>query len=76
METEEDFHRLTAVLDEISTVKGIKINKGKPEIMLLGREQLEVNIWMGDEILKPTERFKYLGICFGSENDMTIELMS
>ena len=60
-ETEEELQRCVTMWDEVLTAKGMKINKEKTEVMLVSRAQDELNIRLGDVILKQTDQFEYLG---------------
>ena len=73
-ETEAELQRFLTVWDEELTTKGMKISREKTEVMILSKENENLNIRLGDQNLRQTDQFKYLGVMFGTENDMIVEL--
>ena len=72
--TEDALQRFMSVWDEVLTSKGMKISREKTEVMVLSKEREVLNIRLGNENLKQSHQFKYLGVMFGTENDMLTEL--
>src|SRR5678815_4080814 len=54
----------------------MRINEEKTEVMLISKEEEEMNIRVRDQELKQVDQFKYLGVCFGAGNVINIELNS
>ena len=73
-ESREVLQRFILAWDEVLFEKGMKINRGKTEVMMVSREQEELNIELEGEVLKQTEQFEYLGVYSGVRNDMFQEL--
>ena len=53
---------------EQTTRMGLKINTKKTEIMNINRIREQHDIYINNDKLKQTERFKYLGVLFTSDN--------
>ena len=75
-ESREALQRFIAVWDEELRERGMRINEEKTEVMLISKEEEEVNIRVRDQELKQVDQFKYLGVCFGTGNVINIELNS
>ena len=73
-ETGEALQNFVAVWDEVLNAKGMKISKEKTEVMLLSKEQEEMDVVIGGSVLKQVDWFEYLGVYFGTGNDMILEL--
>lgn len=54
--------------DEVLLERGRKISEDMIETMLLGRDEEALNLRIVDRELKLTGQFRYLGVCFGTEN--------
>ena len=75
---EEDLQQFSNMINLWNNVlkeHGLKINLGKTELMLAGREQEEIDIQIEDVKLKQVTEVKYLGVAFDEEvrNEKTIE---
>lgn len=73
-QNQERLQRFLEVWNEELERKGMKINRGKTEVMTIGGGGDVLEVSLGGELLKQTEQFKYLGVCYGEENDSTLEL--
>jgi hypothetical protein len=60
--------------NDVLKMNGMKINVDKTEVMVMGKEQENLNMILDERELKQTDNFKYLGVSFGSENSATREL--
>ena len=72
--TEEALQSFLTAWDEEFNTKGMKISRPKTEVMMLSKNQEVMNIRLDDHTLKQVNEFKYLGVMFGTENDILLEL--
>jgi hypothetical protein len=73
-DTEEILQDMIGAWNDILNAVGMKINTDKTEVMVMGKMQENLNVRVGGRALKQSDHFKYLGVCFGSENSASREL--
>lgn len=56
------------------TENGMKISSEKTEVMNVGRNKEEVNVFIGEKKLKQVNNFKYLGVTINEENLQEVEI--
>ena len=70
----EVLQRFLNVWDEELKNNGMMISRTKTEVMFLSRDLEDLNINLDEQEIKQGDQFKYLGVMFGTENDMILEI--
>ena len=60
--TKEELQEAVNIWNDVLTNKEMKISKTKTEVMMIGRNRQECNIFIEETQLKQVEDFKYLGV--------------
>src|SRR6201990_486453 len=73
-DTEEILQDMIGAWNDILNAVGMKIYTDKTEVILMGKMQENLSVRVVGRALKQSDHFKYLGVCFGSENSTSREL--
>lgn len=74
IEMKRALHYFVAAWDKVLMARRMKVSRENTEVNLVGREHEEMHIVLGKEVLKQVDHFKNLGVCFGTSNDVTLDL--
>lgn len=69
---DDPVNRFIDIWDILLTAKGVKIGREKRHVMLVCREGEEIRVWIKGRILKQTDQFEYLGVSYGTKNDISM----
>jgi hypothetical protein len=73
-QNQERLQSFLEVWEEELEERGMRINRGKTEVMLIGGGGDVLEVSLSGERLRQTDQFKYLGVHYGEENDTMLEL--
>ena len=74
--TREQLQEAVNIWNEVLIRKGMKINKIKTEVMMVGRIRQECNIYIEEQQLKQIEDFKYLGVIVNEKSLQEKEIIN